>query len=329
MAVLHLALVAVLRISDVMMRRQQQAGSLPLQPLPDRGYLFRTGCFARLEVIQAEHQQRIRVIEDAFIDGLREPRLVDPLVYGDRMAGHFLCRALKVQRGAMEQFQRAGDTLQEALIGELRFLESRPGYAPDLGHRREAVVQHGQVALRFPWIAPGPVDAQASAAGRAFSQAVALVVGPGGLCSGCHCGILVHCPRLPSQCSARMPGRKKYAPPRTVVKLGRPVIFLFTGRFGILKSSVPSCAPMNGSRSFSSSWKLRSLTQTFCANSYWRMRLAQMTKAAMPRSLPSSAVPSGRCGPYVAPRRIMLRRFMLWAVSRGFMRRMCDPSGTA
>ena len=49
----------------------------------------------------------------------------------------------------------------------------------------------------------------------------------------------------------------------------------------------------------------------------WRMRLAQITKAAMPCSTPSSGVSSGKCGPKVAPRRIMRRRFILCAVSRG------------
>ena len=60
------------------------------------------------------------------------------------------------------------------------------------------------------------------------------------------------------------------------------------GRLGILNSSVPSCAPIIGSRSLPSSLKVRSFIQTFCANSNCRMRLAQMTKAAMPRSTPSS-----------------------------------------
>ena len=50
-----------------------------------------------------------------------------------------------------------------------------------------------------------------------------------------------------------MPGRKKYAPPFTVVNAGSPLIFLRIGRFGIVMSNVPSCVPMMGSRSFPSS----------------------------------------------------------------------------
>jgi hypothetical protein len=71
----------------------------------------------------------------------------------------------------------------------------------------------------------------------------------------------------------------------------------------------PSCVPMKGSRSFPSSWNLGSLAQTFWANSYCRIKLAQPTKAAMPRSTPSSGAPSGSGGPYVPPRRMMRRRF--------------------
>src|SRR5438034_7109429 len=53
--------------------------------------------------------------------------------------------------------------------------------------------------------------------------------------------------------SALMPGRKKYAPPMSVVKAGRPVIFLRIGRLGMVKSKVPSWLPMRGSLSLPSS----------------------------------------------------------------------------
>ena len=66
---------------------------------------------------------------------------------------------------------------------------------------------------------------------------------------------------------ALMPGRKKYAPPVRVVNAGNPLRVLRIGRLGILKSSVPSWVPHMGSCSLPSSWKVRSLIQTFCANS--------------------------------------------------------------
>src|SRR4029450_3665157 len=105
--------------------------------------------------------------------------------------------------------------------------------------------------------------------------------------------------------SALSPGRKKYAPPLTVVNAGIPLIRFLIGRFGILNSSVPSCVPMIGSRSLPSSWKFLSLIHMFCANSNWRIRLAEVTTAAIPRSTPSSGADSGSGGPYGAPRRII------------------------
>ena len=94
-----------------------------------------------------------------------------------------------------------------------------------------------------------------------------------------------------------MPGRKKYAPPLRVVNAGSPLCTLRIGRFGIVKSRVPSWVPQIGSCSLPSSWKVLSLIHTFCANSNWRTRLAQMMNAAMPRSTPSSGAPSGSAGP--------------------------------
>ena len=96
---------------------------------------------------------------------------------------------------------------------------------------------------------------------------------------------------------ALMPGRKKYAPPLRVVNAGNPLRTLRIGRLGIVKSSVPSWVPHIGSRSLPSSWNARSLIHTFCANSNWRTRLAQMMNAAIPRSTPSSGAPSGNAGP--------------------------------
>ena len=42
---------------------------------------------------------------------------------------------------------------------------------------------------------------------------------------------------------AFIPGRKKYAPPVRVVNAGSPLCTLRIGRFGTVKSSVPSWVP--------------------------------------------------------------------------------------
>ena len=82
----------------------------------------------------------------------------------------------------------------------------------------------------------------------------------------------------------------------SVVKAGMPLCTLRIGRFGTVKSSVPSWVPQMGSCSLPSSWNALSLIQTFCANSNWRTRSAQMMNAAMPRSDAVVGRPVGQCG---------------------------------
>src|SRR5262249_31713407 len=112
------------------------------------------------------------------------------------------------------------------------------------GHGREAVLHARRIALRLEWIAPRPVDTQAALARDVLAGDVVLVIRA---CGGTGCVhdvvpsvIQLVFPRAASQHSALSPGRKKYAPPRTDVKVGRPTIVLRMGRFGILYSSVPS-----------------------------------------------------------------------------------------
>ena len=93
------------------------------------------------------------------------------------MAGDFTGDFLEAQRRAMEKLQRTGDALQELRRAPLRRLVARPQNVADLGHRREAVFHRGGIALRFPRITPGPVDAQAALAACIFARDVVLVVG--------------------------------------------------------------------------------------------------------------------------------------------------------
>ena len=88
-----------------------------------------------------------------------------------------ICWKLSVR--AVEQLQRAGDALEELRRAPLRRLVVRPGDAADFGHGREAVVHARQVALRFPRIAPRPVDADPPFARRVLAGDVVLVVGAG------------------------------------------------------------------------------------------------------------------------------------------------------
>src|SRR5947209_17332532 len=146
----------------------------------------------------------------------------------------------------------------------LRRLVAGPRHTANFGHRGEAVVQCGRVALGFPRVAPRRVDADPPLA-VVISRKVALVVGAWRR-QRAH-DIPSQLPGVARYRSALMPGRKKYAPPLRVVKAGRPLSTLRIGRLGIVYSREPSWAPTIGSRSLPSSWNARSLIQTFCANS--------------------------------------------------------------
>ena len=64
-------------------------------------------------MIEAEHHQRVRVVENARVDRKFLPRLVDALVHGDRMARQLSNQLLETKQRQMEQLERAGDALQE------------------------------------------------------------------------------------------------------------------------------------------------------------------------------------------------------------------------
>src|SRR6516162_2651282 len=194
----------------------------------------------------------------------------------------------------MKQFERSGDPLQKHLCRELRCLVMWPRDAANLGDGGETVVHLRDIPVSLPRVAPRPVNAETPFARRVRPGDLHLVVGSGA-------GFRSHDTfsewPLARNRRALMPGRKKYAPPRIVVKEGRPLIRFRIGRFGIVMSNVPSCVPTIGSRSLPRSLNVGSFTQTFIANSNWRIKLAQPMNAAMPRSTPSSGAPSGRGGP--------------------------------
>src|SRR5258705_9349381 len=143
----------------------------------------------------------------------------------------------KAQRRQERQFERAGDHLKKRLRGVLRRLVVRPGDSTHLADRGESIVHLRDVAVRFPRVAPGPVDAEAPLAWRVRTRNFDLVVGAWtGLRSHDTCSTLP----LARNRSALIPGRKKYAPPRIVVNAGRPRSRLRMGRLGIVMSNVPS-----------------------------------------------------------------------------------------
>ena len=124
----------------------------------------------------------------------------------------------------------------------------------------------------------------------------------------------------PSGCRARtgsayafIPGRKKYAPPDQGgerVNAGRPLCTLRIGLFGTVKSIVQSWVPDDRVVFVVELVEFLVVDPHVLRELELTQQSAQMMNAAMPRSTPSSGAPSGSAGPYVAPRRIIRRRFM-------------------
>ena len=64
-------------------------------------------------MIKAEHQHRVGVGENPFVDQLLVTCLVDTLKHRDRMSGNLANDMLEIECGTMKQFERPCDTLQE------------------------------------------------------------------------------------------------------------------------------------------------------------------------------------------------------------------------
>ena len=62
-------------------------------------------------MVEPEHHECVSVGENPLVDGKPEARLVDALEYRHRVAGDLARELLEVERGAMEQLERAGDPL--------------------------------------------------------------------------------------------------------------------------------------------------------------------------------------------------------------------------
>src|SRR5262249_118590 len=85
----------------------------------------------------------------------------------------------KAQRRAMKQFECARDALEKLSCTPFRLFIIRPNHSAHLGHSRKAILHFHEIALRFPWVAPTPIDAQAPLAWRVLARDVVLLVGTG------------------------------------------------------------------------------------------------------------------------------------------------------
>ena len=137
------------------------------------------GLLLRDHVVQAEHEQRVRVGEHPLVERKCEAGLVDPLEHGDHMPRRLADELLERHPGPEEQLQRSRDPLLELQrVRPLRRLVGGPCHAPNLGHRREPVVELGRISARLGRIAPGDVDAHPPPTRRVLPRHMVLVVGP-------------------------------------------------------------------------------------------------------------------------------------------------------
>src|SRR4029450_12783897 len=67
---------------------------------------------------------------------------------------------LEAEQREMKQLEGPGDALKKQLCGVLSGFVRRPGHAAHFGDGREAVVHFRDVAIRFPGVAPRPIDAE-------------------------------------------------------------------------------------------------------------------------------------------------------------------------
>ena len=67
------------------------------------------------QMIEAEHHQRVGIVENARVDRKLLPGLVHALVHGDWLSRLLADELLETKQRQMEQFERAGDALQEHL----------------------------------------------------------------------------------------------------------------------------------------------------------------------------------------------------------------------
>ena len=103
MLVFHLALLHVAGEADVVVRRQDQAGAFPVEPLADGVDFPLIGFLLGDEVIQPEHHQRVRVCKNSFIDRELVPCLVDALINSHWMIGRLAYELLEGEGRTMEQ----------------------------------------------------------------------------------------------------------------------------------------------------------------------------------------------------------------------------------
>src|ERR1700732_235862 len=109
--VFHLALIEVVGETDIVVRREQQAGAFALEPLASgRDFLWR-GFLPGREVVEAKHHVLVGLCEDSVVNRQLKTRLVNALENADRMAGGLARNLLEAERGTVEKLQSTRNPL--------------------------------------------------------------------------------------------------------------------------------------------------------------------------------------------------------------------------
>src|SRR5690348_6130225 len=117
-------------------------------------------------MVETKYHHSVGVRQDAFVDKLLVAGLVDTLEHRDWVVGDLADNVLKAECRAVEQFKRPCDALKEIYLIPFRRFVVRPGDSTNLSHRREPIVHNRGIAVGFPRVAPGPIDADPSLARR-------------------------------------------------------------------------------------------------------------------------------------------------------------------
>ena len=119
--VLHVAHLQIVRRADVVVGPQDQAGSFAAEKPLDRLDFLRSGLLLRDQVVETEHQQRVRVREDPLVERQPVPALVHPLEHRHGVSGRLADEFLERHERLKEQLQRSGDPLlEQERVGILR-----------------------------------------------------------------------------------------------------------------------------------------------------------------------------------------------------------------
>ena len=84
MEVFHLPLLQVVGEADIVVRREQQAGAFALEPLADGRDFLRRSLLLGKKMVEPEHQERVGVSQNPFVNRQLVAGLVDALEHRDR-----------------------------------------------------------------------------------------------------------------------------------------------------------------------------------------------------------------------------------------------------